>query len=262
MANPWFKLYGSEYLSDPKIGSLTAQERSCWITLLCMASTSTIGGMIEFLTVEVLLEKSGIHFDPYHPEEWDTCLSILSKFERMKMIEKYDNGNIEIMNWSKRQESSMSATERSRKFRAKSRLNEDNETDATKCNENETLDKNRIDKNRVYINTKKNKLSLPKRLSFDEQIEPFKNKYCERTITDFTIYWKETNQKGKEKWELEKTWDIGLRLQKWERNQIKWQQEKEDRLKFKNTTDEQLSTKHTKPIAREDKGFEKISFGQ
>lgn len=149
MINPWFKFYGSEYLSDPKIGSLTAQERSCWVTLLCMASTASTGGIIEYLTVEVLLEKSGIRFDPYHPEEWDSCLSILAKFERMNMIEKNENGSITVKNWSKRQESTMTATERSRKYRAKIKENRENATNETQGNENATLEKNRIEKNRI-----------------------------------------------------------------------------------------------------------------
>ncbi len=83
--NPWFKFYGGEYLSDPKIAALSAQERSCWITLLALASVSTAPGTIEFLTVEVLLEKAGLHFDPYHPEEWNAALSVLDKFVKLKI---------------------------------------------------------------------------------------------------------------------------------------------------------------------------------
>lgn len=150
MINPWFKFFGSEYLSDPKIGSLTPQERSCWITLMCLSSTSSVAGTIEYLTVEVLLEKSGIKFDPYHPEEWDACISILEKFERMRMIKKNENWSIEITNWSKRQESAMTVTERVRKYRIKQKKKEVNETDVTKGNEtaNDRIEENRIEKNR------------------------------------------------------------------------------------------------------------------
>lgn len=148
--NPWFKFYGSEYLSDPKIGSLTPQERSCWVTMMCLSSSSSIPGVIEYLTVEVLLEKSGIDFDPYHPEEWDACISILSKFERMNMIKINDNGNIEIINWHKRQDSAMTVTERVRKYRLKSKINQDYVTNVTNGNENanDRVEKSRIEKNR------------------------------------------------------------------------------------------------------------------
>jgi len=149
MANQWFKFYGGEFLSDPKIASLTLQEKMCWVTLMCLASTSSTQGLVEYLTVEVLLQKSGILFDPYHPEEWDKSLGVLMKFERMKMITKHANGNIELLNWNKRQEYTMTATERSRKFRANQKENPENATHATKCNENATLEENRIEENRI-----------------------------------------------------------------------------------------------------------------
>lgn len=180
MSFQWFKFYGGEYLSDPKIASLTAQERSCWITLLSLASISSVSGFIEYLTVEVLLEKSGIKFDPYHPEEWDNSLSVLSKFERMKMIKRNENGTLEVLNWNKRQESALSVADRVRKFRmkktqkndtalhqdtksnevqnkkvVKSRLKKENVTDVTKCNEsdNDRIEENRIDKINTDTNT-------------------------------------------------------------------------------------------------------------
>lgn len=144
MAQQWFKFYGGEYLSDPKIGSLTPQERSCWVTLMCLASTSTKEGIVEFLTVEVLLQKSGIQFDPYHPEEWDKCLSILSKFERMSMIKTNDAGNIEMLNWSKRQETFMTQAERAKAYRERKKSDENVTAHVT----NVTLEKSRVEKNR------------------------------------------------------------------------------------------------------------------
>jgi N-terminal phage replisome organiser (Phage_rep_org_N) len=151
MGNQWYKFYGAEFLSDPKIGALSSQERSCWITLMCLASSSSTQGVIEYLTIEVLLSKSGINYDPYSPNEWNNCLAVLDKFEKMKMIKKNENGMIELINWNKRQEKVMTATERSRKYRAKSKENYENETDATKQNESATLEENRKEKNRIEI---------------------------------------------------------------------------------------------------------------
>lgn len=151
MAQQWYKFYGGEYLADTKIATLSAQERSCWITLLCLASTSTIPGVVEFLTVEVLLNKSGIIFDPLHPEDWDKAISVLQKFERMKMIEIGDNGLITILNWERRQESPLSVTERVRKYRAKIREKYEDVTIGNDGNENDNdrVEENRIDKNRI-----------------------------------------------------------------------------------------------------------------
>lgn len=147
MANPWFKFYGGEYLSDPKIGNLTAQERSCWMTLLSLASVSTDPGIIEFLTVETLLKTSGIEFDPYDTAEWDACLAVLDKFERLKMITKKD-GLVILPNWEKRQERNLTDAERAKSYRDRKKIRHAN---VTKRPTNVTLDKNRIDKNRIDI---------------------------------------------------------------------------------------------------------------
>lgn len=144
MANQWFKFYGGEYLSDQKMGNLTAQERSCLITLLCLASISSIPGQIEFLTTEILLEKSGVHFDPYDTSEWDNCLAVLDKFERLKIIEKKD-GLILVVNWEKRQEHILTNAERQAKYRDNKKSNEKVTKRVTKV----TLDKNRIEENRI-----------------------------------------------------------------------------------------------------------------
>lgn len=144
-ANKWFKFYGGEYLSDPKIESLTIQEKCCWVTLLCLASMNSQGGLIEFLTVETLLNKSGIQFDPYHPEEWDKSLSVLNKFKRMRMIELYENGDIEIINWNKRQETNLTPAERAKSYRDRKKV-------VTKSSRskvtNVTQEENRIEENR------------------------------------------------------------------------------------------------------------------
>lgn len=142
--NQWFKFYGGEFLSDPKIASLSAQERSCWMTLLCLASISSTPGIVEFLTVEVLLTKSGIEFNPYSPEEWNASLAVLEKFVRMKMITKSEEGVIEIMNWKKRQETALTNAERQARYRGTKGSNEKVTGHVT----NVTLDKNREDKNK------------------------------------------------------------------------------------------------------------------
>lgn len=115
--NQWFKFYGGEYLSDPKIAALSPAKRSCWITILALASISSIPGQIEYLTVEVLLEKSGVKFDPYDMAEWNSCLGVLEEFVRMKMISKSDDGLIEVLNWTKRQEMVLTNAERQANYR-------------------------------------------------------------------------------------------------------------------------------------------------
>jgi len=145
--NQWFKFYGGEYLSDPKIASLTPQERSCWVTLLCLSSISSIPGTVEYLTVEALLQKSGIVWDPYEPDEWDRAKTVLDKFVRMKMVTKNEEGVIEILNWTKRQDTLMTAAERQAKYRENKKSNANVTERVTKV----TLDKIREDKNTITL---------------------------------------------------------------------------------------------------------------
>ena len=149
MANQWFKFYGGEYLSDPKIESLTATERSCWITLMCLASNSSNEGIIKYLTIESLLNKSGIQLNPYDTEEWDNSLSVLVKFQKMKMIEIKEDGNIIILNWDKRQERMMTNAQRQAKYRENKKSNEK----VTRVTTKVTLEENRIEENRIDKNT-------------------------------------------------------------------------------------------------------------
>ena len=130
----WFKFYGQDYLSDPKVLALSACERSCWLTLLSYGSAND-NGMITFLDEQQLMAQSGI--SPIN-EEWACTLGVLKKLENLKMI-TLDNDVITILNWNKRQETSLTAYERVKRHREK------------KKNDNAmiTTDKNRIEENRI-----------------------------------------------------------------------------------------------------------------
>lgn len=154
MANQWFKFYGGEYLSDPKVERLTPSERSCWVTLLCMASMGE-DGVIEFLTVESLLNRSGVQLDPYHPEEWEKGLGVLTKFKNLKMIDCKDDGTIIVKNWDKRQEHNLTPAERMAKMRAKAKQDKEKQEESyksvTERVTNVTLEENRIEEKREIL---------------------------------------------------------------------------------------------------------------
>lgn len=168
MANQWFKMYGGEYLSDPKIAALSGEERSCWVTLLCLASISSVPGTIEYLTREVLLEKSGVRRID------DVTFQPLQAFQTMKMI-RIDGANlIEILNWNKRQKSASSVTERVRKYRLKQRLKKDDVTNVTKRNES---DNDRIEKNRIEESINTLHQTPPLTQVVDDKFEVFWKQY-------------------------------------------------------------------------------------
>lgn len=196
-ANQWFKFYGGEYLSDPKIERLNPIERSCWITLLCLASMQG-SATIKHLTVQSLLNKSGVHYDPYQPEEWESALSILDRLESLEMIEKGDTGVISIVNWAKRQETAMTGAERVAKYRQNKKSNEN----VTESVTNVTLEENRIEENRIEENRREEKkgtvrVSAPKVATFTrpsiQEIESYVREEGIRFDSKKFFYYYESN---------------------------------------------------------------------
>lgn len=141
MGTPWFKFYGGEYLYDPKIMSLSAPQRSCWLTLLCYASVSEIPGEIKHLTEERLLISSGIDTVD---DLWNETLGVLQKFKELQMILIDDNGMITITNFRKRQETALSSYERVKKFRQRNEMKRNETYD--NADDNGRVDKRREDK--------------------------------------------------------------------------------------------------------------------
>lgn len=76
-------------------------------------------------------------------------------------------------------------------------------------------------------NDKENILQPAVVKNFSQQIEPLIGQYAPSMITDFKLYWEETDVKGTPRWKKEKTWDIKRRLERWKRQQEKWDYEKE-----------------------------------
>lgn len=70
-------------------------------------------------------------------------------------------------------------------------------------------------------------------MTLQEQIEPFRGQYPPSMIEEFLDYWEEKNAKGKERWQLEKTWEVGRRLKRRQRQLAEWRYEKEQRLALK-----------------------------
>lgn len=164
----WFKFYGQDYLSDPKMLSLSACERSCWITLLSYSSIND-NGVITFLSEEQLMIQAGI---PFGEDEWDRAKGIVEKLKKLEMID-VDNEMITIKNWKKRQETSLTSYERVKRFRQKKR------DDNAKI----TLEENRIEEKRIDINTSADKsASIPKKIKR-------KNRLDDKTLYTFEDFY-------------------------------------------------------------------------
>lgn len=169
----WFKFYGQDYLSDPKMLALNACQRSCWITLLSYGSVND-DGVISFLDEDQLMAQAGI--SPTH-DDWDYTKGVLKKLEKLKMI-TIDDDKITICNWDKRQDSFLTDAERSKKYRDKAKSHEQRDDRHTGV----TLDKIRVDKSRE---DKKREEEKPENsLSFLENLpEEFTNTLLDKYNT-------------------------------------------------------------------------------
>lgn len=147
----WFKFYGQDWLTDLKILQMRLEDRICYLTLLCLASSSEKEGLITNCEEDTLIELthlSGEHFD--------RARGCLKRFVDNKMITNDCYHNVIILNFGKRQGKNLSGYERVKRYRERkkcldttyskiSMITNDNIND--NANDNARLEKNRIDKN-------------------------------------------------------------------------------------------------------------------
>ena len=68
---------------------------------------------------------------------------------------------------------------------------------------------------------------------FADTLQPFLEKYGKETLNDFYKYWTEPNKSNtKFKQEMQKTWDLSLRLNKWAENEEKFGTKKQEPIKL------------------------------
>lgn len=138
--NQWFKFYGSEYLSDPKMLAISSSRRSCWITLLSYASLDK--GVVRHVDEHTLMMQANV---PPMSDEWEKTVGVLKLFEKLGMIQ-ISNGEITILNWGKRQEVLLTNAERQARYREKHRDNE--EVTPPRNKSNARIEEKRIEKKR------------------------------------------------------------------------------------------------------------------
>ena len=80
-----------------------------------------------------------------------------------------------------------------------------------------------------------------------EMVKPYENKYSPSMLTDFIIYWSECDR-----WKKEKVFDISKRLERWKRQQEKWDYERSQK--------QQLKSVDERPIHREYKEVREGGF--
>jgi hypothetical protein len=68
---------------------------------------------------------------------------------------------------------------------------------------------------------------------FKKSLIPFLDAYGKEMIRQFYDYWRELSKsKTRMRWEMEKTWDLSLRLKKWQSNQDQFSKGKSAQPEF------------------------------
>ena len=81
-----------------------------------------------------------------------------------------------------------------------------------------------------------------RKLKFADTLKPFLEKYSKDMLNDFYKYWTQPNKSGsKFKQELEKTWELSYRLERWSKNDKSFNKSENEE-----TTLKKLSFKHGK----------------
>ncbi len=147
----WFKFYGQDWLTDLKIMSMSMEDRLCFITLLCLASSSDEKGLIRKCTEDAIIRLSNI---PNVPSEehnpYEKSIGCLKRYEALQIVTLNDNGDVTINAFDRRQGQNFSNAERQRNYRErlKTKNKSRNVSNVTQSNDsNARIDKNRIDKN-------------------------------------------------------------------------------------------------------------------
>jgi len=166
----WFKFYGQDWLTDVKLTRLDAIDRLCYLTLLCLASSSDEPGVIKDCDEAALIRLTQLEKDSFNEDsEAEKAKGVLQRLHDNEMITRETDGRIIVVNFAKRQLKTLSGYERVKLYRERQReYKANNGTKKEKVNDNEmitndngviTPEKRRVEKKRKDINTKKATLS-------------------------------------------------------------------------------------------------------
>lgn len=198
----WFKFYGQDWLTDLKVRRLSLEDKMCFITLLCLASTADEGGIVRNCDEATLIELSNLRDNPYDDDnEYRRALGCLSRYAALQIVTLHDNGDVTVNNFERRQGENLSNAERQKAYRErlKSKPKERNSSNVTRYNDsNARREEKRIEKNRIEEKTEPS-LSFLEKLP-EEVATSLSDKYhispkgIQSKATDLLLYCK---QKGK-----------------------------------------------------------------
>ena len=146
----WFKFYGQDWLTDLKVMQMSMEDRLCYITLMCLASSSEENGVIRNCTEESIIMLSRIpDWVTEDNNPFERAKGCFGRFIQKGMITNDNADNVTVVNFMKRQDTNLSNYERVKRYREKQRIARNkgllNDNADNVINDNDRVDKNRID---------------------------------------------------------------------------------------------------------------------
>ena len=145
----WFKFYGQDFFSDPKVMLLSPAQKLMFIGLMSLAAaedkTNEAAGVIPMLTESTIMLHIGISPDT---ESYNECYDIFNYFKELGFI-KVDKKRkkIVVVNYKKLQKTNLSASERVVQSRLKK-----SKQNVSSVNKKFTLDKDKDKDKDIYNN--------------------------------------------------------------------------------------------------------------
>lgn len=132
-------------MTDLKIGRMSPEDRLCFLTLLCLASTSDKGGLIEDCD-----EESVINLTRLNGEYRERAIGCLKRYEALQIVTLGVTGSVTVCNFGRRQGQNLSNAERQKNYRERRNkaIKDSNARNVTRYNDsNARIEESRVDKN-------------------------------------------------------------------------------------------------------------------
>lgn len=149
----WFKFWGDDWLTDTKVIELSAVDRNCFLTIMCLANRENNNGKIKYCGENTIIKLT--HLTPEEQEKATGIMQRLDDNAMITLVRNNSNNNIDFIvvnNFEKRQSRQQTGYERVKKCREKKRENRTLQNSVINDNERDnkmiTSEKNRVEKKR------------------------------------------------------------------------------------------------------------------
>lgn len=206
MRLPWFKFFPSWWTSDTELSKCTPATRGVWIDLICAMHQSGRSGELSGTTDQIARLARCSTVELTHA---------LTELQNTKTADvTFRNNNVTVINRLMKREA---------KDRVDAALRVKKHRSNAKCNGKATVEKEEGRRKNTEIQKKEKGAVAPSFKKFSEQdfideLGKFKGLYPSEMLRAFFKYWKEPSASGMMKFQLEKTWETKLRLERWQRN--------------------------------------------